>query len=159
MSEPKNLPAKTEKKEEGISAKEVILNLQRAAMNLDDIIHHVVKPKHPDKYICRPSQERARNNLHEGWEMLKYIPESQDVKVVKSMDEASTTQTNVLAWRDMRIQEYIEKKEAEKRAESNRRASAESDSRHQAKGLQDSLTGLGGGTGKLEVSPLTLKDE
>lgn len=154
MSETTNLKTKTVKEVDNnaIQAKEVILNIQEAAWDLDQIIDRKVRPKHPDKHIARPSQEDARNSQHKGWELLKYIPSKQDVEVVKSMDEASTTRGgNVLCWRDKRIQEYIDQQEKVARDISNRKSNAESTT-SQARGINDALAGLSGG--KIKARPL-----
>ena len=158
MSETK-FEAKAAKKEVAqvteIEAKEVILNLQKAALDLDTLIDRHVRQKYPSKHIARPSQEEARNHKHKGWQLLKYIPETQSLEVVTKMDEATTTQSNVLCWRDKAIQDYLDNEERKARLISSRRASGESTTT-QAAGLNDSLAGLSGG--KVRAKPLNAED-
>jgi hypothetical protein len=143
--------AKTEIEKESIEAKEVILNIQRAAKSLDEVIDQDVKHKYPKYHIAKPSQEEARQG-HKGWKYLKFNSGTLTLEEVDSIDKATCTTGTVLCWRLKTIQDYIDSEERKARDLSNRRANQETSASNQAKALNDQLVGMGGG--KVRATPL-----
>jgi len=142
-----------------VEAKEVEIGYSHerlaAADNPDEYLRKYVFPKYPDKYIAKPDKEHVRQSSR-GWKPL-YWDTAKDVLVeVKTIDEATKTQSSVLAWRDKRIQDAINAEWRKKQDRFNRFV-AEEGSKDQAVDFNNQMSQLG--HDQISARPLAKKDE
>lgn len=105
-----------------MEAKEVELGVDMeivsATMDRYTYIDKCIKPKYPLKHIAYVYREDAE--VHgKGWELLRVEPTRNEVRVVKSMDEATKTDKCVLVWRRKEIQDAVRAQWQKKQDEFN----------------------------------------
>lgn len=93
-----------------VEAKKVEVGISRsrmsAVMNRDEYLAKYVIPRYPEQYVAWVDKEEAGQGWR-GWRTLLWEQNSDSLKEVKSMDEASKTHSNILCWRSKEIQDAV----------------------------------------------------
>ena len=143
-----------------IEAKTVEMGIDRrkmsAAMNLSDYLAAHVVPKYESKYyIAFPSREEAVQTWR-GWKMLRFNDRNDTLEEVTSADEATKTHSNILCWRDQRIQNQINDEWLAKQRDMDKFINMEG-TKTQAAAVTNTLKSLSGG--KISASPLSAGEQ
>ncbi len=139
---------------QSVEAKEVELGFSRerfaASQDPDLYLSRFVIPKYKDKQVAYPSKEHALQSFR-GWKILHWETGRDELREVKTMDEATCKTGTVLAWRDIRIKQVLDEDLKKRQAKANAFANEEG-SATQANSFNSSLSGVA--RGKLSAKPL-----
>lgn len=141
---------------EAASLEDISLNFDAQLVMANESIYETaarINKKHPDKYMAFPYKEEALQ-AGKGWQLLKINPAKGDVEVVKDTDSATKTQWCILAWRDKRIQDYVESENNKRLRRANDLAMDKSNKEH-VRGLHESLQNINPDLG---AKPLGIQD-
>lgn len=78
--------------------------------DINDVIHQIIQPKHPNKKIKWVAKEVAKFR-HLGWQYLKLVSGGGDVEETADKEAADCTTGNILCWRDVAIERKFEEQE------------------------------------------------
>lgn len=108
-----------------------------ATKSIYDIAADINK-KHRDKHMAFVNREDA-SRAGQFWKYLQFTDGKTDVVEVDSIDKAYKTHWNVLCWRKKSIQDIVDREQARKQAEYNKRIESEEEYKKSVSGLDQSL--------------------